>query len=99
MGYEGFLTFNAIDHAGDIKVPTAIIHGTHDMFCTPENARQFYDRLTTVKEFFWIDTSNHIDLYDQDRYVDQAVEEAAHWFNRYLLSVPAPLRPRVTVAV
>ena len=55
MGYEGFITFNAIDSAKDIRVPTAVIHGTHDMFCTPQNAKQFYNSLRSLKEFFCIE--------------------------------------------
>ncbi len=74
MGYEGFMTFNAKDSAKDITVPTIIIHGTRDNFCTPEGARDFYNNLKVTKDIFWIETTNHIDLYDQDKYVDQAVE-------------------------
>jgi hypothetical protein len=36
----------------------------------------------------WLDTTNHIDLYDQDEYVQPAVARAADWFEQHL-RVPA----------
>ncbi len=99
MGYERLLRFNAVDSAKEMQAPTLIIHGTHDNFCVPDNARNFYEGLAIAKEFFWIDTTNHIDLYDQDVYVDQAAGEAARWFNKYLLNRAMQFPRRVTAAV
>jgi hypothetical protein len=32
----------------------------------------------------WLDTTNHIDLFDQPKYVLPAVVATAHWMNRHL---------------
>ena len=32
----------------------------------------------------WLDTTNHVDLYDVATYVDPAVERVAHWMDEYL---------------
>ena len=98
MGYEGFLTFNAMDSAKDIKVPTIVIHGTRDLFCTPEGARQFYEGLTVTKDIFWMETTNHIDLYEKDKYVDRAVKIATDWFDKHMVSKAAVSAQKVVAA-
>jgi dipeptidyl aminopeptidase/acylaminoacyl peptidase len=37
--------------AGRIKAPTPIVHGTIDVCCSPENARQLYEALSTRKAY------------------------------------------------
>jgi len=41
------------------------VHGTVDTYCTPEGARAIFDRATGPKEIEWIETPNHIDIYDR----------------------------------
>ena len=64
--------------------PLLIVHGRTDAYCTPEGAQAVYERAGEPKEILWLDTTNHIDLYDQPAYVDRAVERASAWFHRYL---------------
>ena len=60
------------------------MHGRTDAYCTPEGAQSVYERASEPKEILWLDTTKHIDLYDQPAYVDPAVERASAWFHRYL---------------
>ncbi len=64
--------------------PTLIVHGRTDDFCSPDAAQDAYDRVDGVKELMWLDTTNHIDLYDQAEFVDPAVERVAEWMAEYL---------------
>ena len=41
------------------------MHGTVDTYCTPEGAQAIFDRATGPKEIEWIETPNHIDIYDR----------------------------------
>lgn len=69
--------------------PALIVHGKTDMVCTPQAAQEVFDRLSEPKEIRWLETTNHIDLYDRDEYVDSAVEKAAEFLSRHLAPVPA----------
>ncbi len=64
--------------------PTLIVHGTTDAFCSPEGAQDAFDRIDGTKELLWLDTTNHIDLYDQAAYVDPAVDRITEWMAEYL---------------
>lgn len=64
--------------------PLLAVHGRKDDYCSPEGARAVFERAGEPKELVWIDTTNHIDLYDQEPYVPQAVEQVARWFARHL---------------
>jgi uncharacterized protein len=74
--------------------PMLVVHGRTDAYCSPEGAQAVYDRAGEPKRIVWLDTSNHIDLYDNPAYVDPAVAEVSAWFDEHL----APgrgRRPRV----
>jgi fermentation-respiration switch protein FrsA (DUF1100 family) len=77
-----------VDLAGAARfispTPLLIVHGRADAYCTPEGARSVYERAGEPKEFVWLDTTRHIDLYDQPVYVNPAAERAAAWFRHYL---------------
>ncbi|MGL4632788.1 MAG: alpha/beta hydrolase [Leadbetterella sp.] len=82
QSYERILTYDALGSANRITVPTLIIHGTTDLYTTPEQAKNFFGRLaTTDKEYYEMTTTNHIDLYDRDAYVNRAVTKATQWIN------------------
>jgi len=84
---EPYFLYNSIVHA-PLVAPTPIlfIHGTKDTALLPEFAQQAYDAALEPKEFVWIETHNHIELYDQDPYVSMAAAEAVQWLQRYLVS-------------
>lgn len=82
---QHFLMFNAVAHAPLVAPsPLLIIHGTRDTVLLPELAQQAYDAAIGPKELIWIDTHNHIELYDQDPYVGIAAGQAVGWLDRQL---------------
>lgn len=64
--------------------PWLMVHGRADDFCTPAGAEATFARAGEPKEPLWLDTTNHIDLYDVPEYVNPAVEAATAWLNRWL---------------
>jgi hypothetical protein len=61
-----------------------IVHGRTDAYCSPEGAQAVFDRAGGPKDILWLDTTNHIDLYDVDRFVDPAVARCSAWFAEHL---------------
>jgi fermentation-respiration switch protein FrsA (DUF1100 family) len=43
-----------------------------------------YDRANEPKEFFKIEGASHVDLYDVDKYVDQAVNKLNEFYSKTL---------------
>lgn len=86
MSYEDILQFDVLTLAPTINTPVLIIHGTTDVYTTPQQARTFYANLrgTTDKEYAEITTTNHIDLYDQEVYVDRATSKTVGWLAQRL---------------
>jgi fermentation-respiration switch protein FrsA (DUF1100 family) len=64
--------------------PLLIVHGRKDDYTTPEQAAAVYERAGEPRKLVWLDTSNHIDLYDVPQYVGPAVDEAVAWFYSHL---------------
>jgi fermentation-respiration switch protein FrsA (DUF1100 family) len=80
---EPYLTFNAISQAPLVApTPLLIVHGTTDGALLPENARAAFDAASEPKELIWIETHNHIEPYDQDPYVSEAVGHVVDWLAR-----------------
>jgi fermentation-respiration switch protein FrsA (DUF1100 family) len=57
---------------------------TTDGALLPEYAQQAYDAAQGRKELVWIETHNHIELYDQDPYVSEAARHAVRWLDEHL---------------
>jgi fermentation-respiration switch protein FrsA (DUF1100 family) len=64
--------------------PLLVAHGRTDLFLPPEDAQLAYERAGEPKEIFWLDTTNHIDIYDQDAHVDPAADHTAAWLGKHL---------------
>lgn len=64
--------------------PWLMVHGRTDDYCSPGGAEATFGRAGEPKEALWLDTTNHIDLYDVARFVDPAVEAADAWLARWL---------------
>jgi uncharacterized protein len=80
--------------------PTLIVHGRRDDYCSPEAAAAVHARMGEPKRIVWLDTSNHIDLYDNPAFVEPAVAEVTAWFDTHLgaldpAEVEYPASPRV----
>lgn len=71
---EPHFTYSALPHVPLVApAPLQIVHGSRDLFCFPEFAQAAYNAARGPKELVWLETHNHIELYDQDPYVSQAV--------------------------
>ncbi|RMI28902.1 alpha/beta hydrolase [Nocardia stercoris] len=82
---ESYFGYNSVIHAPLVApTPLQIIHGTTDTALLPEHAQRVYDAAQGAKELVWLDTHNHIELYDQDPYVSAAAGHALRWLDRYL---------------
>jgi uncharacterized protein len=67
------------------ETPLLIVHGRVDAFCSPEGAQALYDRATGPKEIEWLDSANHIDIYDRPELVQPAVERVARFLAENLV--------------
>jgi uncharacterized protein len=82
---EPYFIYNSVGHAPLVApAPLLIIHGTKDLALLPEYAQQVYDAAIGPKELVWIETHNHIELYDQNPYVSQACARVVAWLDSYL---------------
>jgi len=64
--------------------PGLIVHGVEDAYCSPDGAREAYERMGEPKRLVWLDAKLHIDLYDAEPYVTQAVEAVAAFLTEHL---------------
>jgi hypothetical protein len=79
---EPYLTFNAITQAPLLApTPLLIVHGTTDEALLPELAQHAYDAAIGPRELVWIETHNHIEIYDQEPYVSEAVGHLLRWLH------------------
>jgi fermentation-respiration switch protein FrsA (DUF1100 family) len=72
------------------RTPFLVVHGTVDEYCTPEGARAVFERATGPKEIEWIETPNHIDIYDRPELVEPAVARVVRFFAEHLAPREAP---------
>ncbi len=70
--------------------PFLVVHGKVDGYCTPETAQAIFDRATGPKEIEWIDSENHIDIYDRPELVDPAVARVASFMAERLAPREVP---------
>ena len=81
----GYFAYNAVAAAPLVApTPLLIIHGTVDDALLPEYAQAAYDAAQGTKDLQWIETHNHVELYDQDPYVSDAAARAVAWLDRHL---------------
>ncbi|WP_433439096.1 alpha/beta hydrolase [Nonomuraea sp. CA-141351] len=64
--------------------PALIVHGVVDRFCPPEGAEEVFRRLDQPKKLVWVDAKQHIDLYDREPYVTQAVDATDGFLGEHL---------------
>jgi hypothetical protein len=79
------MTFDALGAAPLLgATPLLIVHGKTDAYCAPELAEELYARAAGPRELRWLDATRHIDLYDDERYVAEAVDATADFLHRGL---------------
>jgi fermentation-respiration switch protein FrsA (DUF1100 family) len=80
------MTFDALGAAPLLEsTPLLLVHGTVDAYCSPELAAELHTRATGPKEITWLDTTNHIDLYDTEPHITRAVDTVTDFLNRTML--------------
>jgi uncharacterized protein len=79
------LTLDALSAAELLdRTPFLVVHGKVDGYCTPETAQAVFDRATGPKEIEWLDSANHIDIYDHPELVEPAVARVASFMAEQL---------------
>ncbi|SDL82811.1 alpha/beta hydrolase [Nonomuraea jiangxiensis] len=82
---HSLMTFDALGAADLLAAtPLLVVHGRTDRYCSPDLARELYERAPGPKEILWLDAGRHIDLYDVEPYVTQAAEATAAFLHRAL---------------
>lgn len=82
---HSLMTFDALGAADLLAAtPLLIVHGRTDAYCSPELAREFYERKPGDKEILWLDVDRHIDLYDVEPHVARAAKATADFLHRKL---------------
>jgi uncharacterized protein len=66
------------------RTPLLVVHGTHDEYCSPAGAQALVDRATGPKTLEWLETTNHIELYDSKPHLDRALERLVPFYAREL---------------
>ena len=60
------------------------MHGTIDPLLPPQYAQQVHDAAAGVTQLVWVATHNHVELYDQDPYVEQALAAVVPFLTTHL---------------
>lgn len=82
---HSLMTFDALGAAQLLSAtPLLVVHGKSDAYCAPELAAELHRQASGDKEIIWLDCGEHIDLYDVEPYVTQAVEATADFLHRRL---------------
>ncbi|MFD2092684.1 alpha/beta hydrolase [Blastococcus deserti] len=71
------------------RTPLLVVHGTRDDYCSPAGAQAVFDRATGPKALEWIETTNHIELYDSPPHLDAALARLVPFFERELAPASA----------
>jgi fermentation-respiration switch protein FrsA (DUF1100 family) len=91
---HALLTFDALGRAALLaETPLLIVHGRKDDYCSPELAIRMHDQTPGAKEIVWLDAEQHIDLYDGEPHVSQAVTATADFLRRTLRDGAGTARP------
>ncbi len=90
---HALMTFDALGAAPLLaSTPLLVVHGRTDAYCSPDLARALYADATGPTEAVWLDTEQHIDLYDREPHITRVVEAAAEFLHRHL-GGPAAVEP------
>jgi len=87
---ETLIAWNVIGHAHLVTQPLIVVHGTADPLLPPQYAQQVHDEAASAdKQLVWITTHNHVELYDQDPYVGQALAAFVPFLTAHLTDTGA----------
>ncbi|WP_436496148.1 alpha/beta hydrolase [Actinokineospora sp. HUAS TT18] len=84
---HSLMTFDALGAADLLgATPLLVVHGKVDAYCSPELASQLHARAAGEKEIVWLDATEHVDLYDIEPYVTQAVDVTTAFLAKHLVT-------------
>jgi hypothetical protein len=80
---HSLMTFDALG-AGPLlaDTPLLVVHGRADAYCSPDLAAAMHAGAAGESAIVWLDSTEHVDLYDVERYVGQAVAATAEFLHR-----------------
>jgi fermentation-respiration switch protein FrsA (DUF1100 family) len=82
---HSLMTFDALGAAPLLAAtPLLVVHGKVDDYCSPELAAALHTGAGGTKQIVWLDCTKHIDLYDSEVYVGQAVIAATDFLRQHL---------------
>jgi fermentation-respiration switch protein FrsA (DUF1100 family) len=91
---HSLMTFDALGRAALLaETPLLIVHGRKDDYCSPELAARMHADTPGDKEIVWLDADEHVDLYDVEPYVTQAVTATTAFLRRTLRGAAATAPP------
>jgi fermentation-respiration switch protein FrsA (DUF1100 family) len=64
--------------------PLLVVHGTVDPFVPPRYAQQVFATAGEPKSMVWIETTNHVQIYDIEPYVGQATTALIDWLRDHM---------------
>jgi len=71
---------NSLDNAGDLKIPTLLMHGTDDMITSPEGSREFAGKTDKVELKLW--ERGYHELHNEI-FKDEVFKYIMNWINRH----------------
>ena len=84
---HSLMTFDALGAADLLgATPLLVVHGRVDAYCSPVLAEQLHARTQGEKEIVWLDATEHVDLYDVEPYVTEAVDATASFLRKHLVT-------------
>ncbi|CRK55971.1 hypothetical protein [Alloactinosynnema sp. L-07] len=84
---HSLMTFDALGAADLLgATPLLVVHGKVDLYCSPVLAERLHARTPGEKEIVWLDANEHVDLYDVEPYVTQAVDATATFLHKHLVT-------------
>jgi fermentation-respiration switch protein FrsA (DUF1100 family) len=82
---ENLLAFDAVPYAALVApTPLLVVHGTVDPATPPRYAQEVYDTAVKPKSLVWVETTNHVQIYDVEPYVGQAVSALTGWLDEQM---------------
>jgi fermentation-respiration switch protein FrsA (DUF1100 family) len=79
------LMYDAIPYAPLVTpTPLLVVHGTIDDYFPPRYAQEVHDTAGDPKKLVWIETTNHVQLYDIEPYVTDAAQAIASWLDDHM---------------
>jgi uncharacterized protein len=82
---HALMTFDALGAAPLLGVtPLLVVHGRSDDYCAPELAAELHRRAAGTSDIVWLDCDQHIDLYDREPHVTDAVAATERFLRQHL---------------